>query len=301
MARTPESSDRPPSTSTVDDSAAATTIEPAPQRPRGTLLQSRRHVIRMIPILGVIAIWWLLTATIIPGSRLYPPPSDVVAALVRILSGEGPLGSTYGHAGITLFRLTTAFIIAFIGGTLLGILAGRRKVAFDFMDNLVWIAMAVPSVVWVFILVIILGPVNAVPIAALVILLGSPVLIAIAEGTKAVPADLVIMARSYKATRWQMLSELYVPHLVPYMASTARVTFSLGIKIVIIAEVIGLPTGIGLLVRYWFDSLFLAPLVAWGILLALVGIAIDTLIFARLERKATTWAGSASTIEIETV
>lgn len=256
----------------------------------GWVRRARGVIIPLLPVIGWIAVWWLATATVLTQVRIYPPPHLVWEELLRIVSGDGPLGSTYTHAGATLFRLMSAFAVAFVSGTLLGVLAGRQKVAFDFLDNLVWIAMAVPSVVWVFIFVIALGISDAVPIAALTVLLAPPVLIAVAEGTKSIPSELVTMARSYKVGTWQRLTELYLPSVVPYMASSARVTFALGIKIVIIAEVIGLPSGIGLLLKYWFDQLFMAPVVAWGVLLIMVGLAGDRLVFGPLERRAARWS-----------
>lgn len=261
---------------------------------------ARELLIKAVPILGLLAIWWALTATILDRPRIYPPPDVVWDELLRLLSGEGPLGSTYGHFGATMFRLFVAFVLAFVSGTLVGVLAGRKKGVFDFLDNLVWVAMAVPSIVWVFIFVIAIGISNVVPIGALIVLLAPPVVIAVAEGTKSIPDELVTLAQSYQVKGWQRLKDLYLPSVVPYMAASARVTFALGIKIVIIAEVIGLPSGVGLLLKYWFDKLFMGPIVAWGIVLIVVGMAADRLVFAPLERRASKWAPGAATVEVRT-
>lgn len=262
---------------------------PGPERAQPFSARVRELVIRTLPIIAVVVVWQVLTSTIFDRPRIYPPPTDVWDELVRILSGEGPLGSTYGHAWATLYRLGTAFVVAFVIGSLAGVVAGRRKWLFDVSDNLVWIAMTVPSVVWVFIFVIALGISDLIPIFALITLLAPPVFISVAEGAKSISPDLVTMARSYKVDRWQRLTGLYLPSVVPYMAASARVTFALGIKIVIIAEVIGLPNGVGLLIKYWTDTLFMAPVVAWGILLTAIGIIFDRFVFGPLERRAAGW------------
>lgn len=294
------SSENPSSATTVPAEQHVPVTEPAgapsPRRSPATD-RLRTFGLRLLPVIALIALWWVATSTVLEPARIYPPVGDVWKELVRILSGETPLGSTYTHAGRTLFRLITSFVIAFVVGTLLGVLAGRVRAAFDFFDNLVWIAMAVPSVVWVFIFVIALGISDAVPIAALVVLLAPPVLIAVAEGTKSIPDDLVTMVTSYKATRMQRLTGLFLPSVVPYMAASARVTFALGIKIVIIAEVIGLPDGVGLLLKFWNDSSFMAPIVAWGILLIIWGLTADFLVFGPLERRASRWAVGDTHIE----
>jgi len=232
----------------------------------------------------VLIVWWISTEFLLQRDRIFPTPVNVVEELVRIASNEGPIGSPYAHAGATLARLAIAWSTAFVAGTLLGVLAGRFRWFFDFSNSLVWIAMVVPSVVWVFIFLIVFGISNIVPITALLVLLGAPVFIGTAEGVRATSPELIEMADSYKATRRQRLVDLYLPSIVPYMAANARVSFALGTKIVIIAEVVGLPNGIGLLVRYWSDSLYLAPVVAWGIVLIAVGLVADRFVFAPLEQ-----------------
>ena len=247
--------------------------------------RSHRLALNVVPVLVAIGVWWWVTNFVLVQPRLYPTPLAVGQELVRILSGDGPLGSTWVHAGSTFMRLCVAWAIAFFVGTFIGVIAGRQRFVFDFFANPVWIAMAVPSVVWVFIFLVLFGIDNIVPISALVMLLSAPVFLGTAEGVRDVPADLVEMCRSYHVGPWQRLTHFYLPCIAPYMVANARVSFALGIRIVLIAEVIGLPNGIGILVAYWSDTLFMAPIVAWGIILMAAGMAIDHLVFGPLQRR----------------
>ncbi|MBR9839210.1 MAG: ABC transporter permease subunit [Rhodobacteraceae bacterium] len=249
------------------------------------LTRSRRLMLNAAPVVVGIGLWWVITTFVLVQPRLFPPPQDVLAELLRILSNDGPLGPTYAHAGATLMRLLTAWAIAFVIGTLLGVLAGRKRLVFDFMANPVWIAMSVPSVVWVFILLVLFGIENIVPVSALVLLLSAPVFLGTAEGVRAISKDLLEMCDSYHVRGWQRLTEFYLPSIASYMVANARVSFAYGIRIVLIAEVIGLPNGVGILVAYWSDTLFMAPIVAWGILLTAVGMAVDLLVFGPLQRR----------------
>ncbi len=250
-----------------------------------SMSRSRQLVLNAGPVVAGIGIWWAITNFVLVQQRLYPPPMLVVEEIVRILSNEGPLGSTYVHAASTFFRLVVAWLLAFVIGTLLGVIAGRKRVVFDFLANPVWIAMAVPSVVWVFILLVLFGINNAVPIAALVLLLSAPVFLGTAEGVRAISKDHLEMCDSYKVHGWQRLIHFYLPSIASYMVANARVSFAYGIRIVLIAEVIGLPNGIGILVAYWSDTLFMAPIVAWGIILTAVGMVIDFAVFGPLQRR----------------
>ena len=239
----------------------------------------------MVPIVGLIGVWWIW-ATLLDSPRIYPTPPDVFTELVRIVSGDGPFGSTYAEMWATLSRVLVAFSLAYVIGTVTGVIAGRKKAVFDFSTSLVWIAFAVPSVVWVFIFLIVFGISDVVPVLALVVLLSAPVFIGSAEGVKAVSQDLIGMADSYRVRPFERLTGLYLPSILPYMLANARVSFALGMKIVIVAEVIGLPNGIGLLVRYWSDKLYMAPVVAWAIVMITFGLVVDRYVFGYFERRA---------------
>lgn len=263
----------------------------APTGKDGTGRGARTHRVPrwlrpLIPLAALLAVWWFLTDVVLQIPRIYPTPQLVVTELVRILSGESPLGSTYAHAGATLGRLLIAFVAAFVIGTVLGVIAGRVKSFFDFANSLVWIGLAVPSVVWVFVFLVVFGISDVVPVVALIVLLTTPVFLGSAEGAKAIDPELLGMAASFRADWKSRLKDLYLPAILPFMLANGRVAFALGIKIVIIAEVIGLPNGIGLLVKYWNDQLYMAPVVAWGVLLIALGFAADRWLFGFFEKRS---------------
>ena len=106
------------------------------------------------------------------------------------------------------------------------------------------------------------------------------------EGT-----ELVEMARSYKVGTRQRTLELYLPYLVPYITSSARTTFALGLKLVVVTEVVGLATGVGYEVKYWYTRLFMGPIVAWGVVMIVIGLAVDRLVFGPIERRVGRWKG----------
>lgn len=239
----------------------------------------------IVLVAAVVAVWWVITVVLGHRSRVLPSPLDVAAQLARMSTGETPLGSAYLHLAATFARLVVAFCISFVVGASVGILAGRRRMVFDLLSNVVWVLLAIPSVVWVFVFAVAIGLGNAVPVAAICALLTPLVLINVVEGTKSIPADLTEMATAFHVRRWQLVRDVFVPYLAPYLAGAARVSFALGVRIVMVAEVIGLSRGAGYLVNYWNQSVEVAPIVAWGIVFIVLGVAIDRGVFAPLERS----------------
>jgi len=245
-------------------------------------------LLQLLPVLLFIAVWWIV-AIVMDIPRLYPTPLMVGKEFAGIMAGKSAMGSSYLHIAATVYRFFVAFVISFGTGAIIGLIIGRNKVLFDLFDNVGWIFFSVPAVVWAFILVVAIGIDDVVPILVLMALLVPKVAILVAEGTKATPADIVEMADSYKATTWQKVKDVFIPHLVPYLVASARVSFSIGVKIIIVAEVIRLTTGIGFMVKYWFDKCFVAPIVAWGMVLIFLAIIAEYALFGKLERRVTKW------------
>jgi NitT/TauT family transport system permease protein len=267
-------------------------VDPAPTDATGRRQRVPRWLRPVIPLAALVVLWWFVTDVVLHNPRVYPPPQLVASEMWKIVLGESPMGSSYFHAGATLGRLLVAFVAAFVIGTVLGIIAGRVRSLYDFTNSFVWIGLAVPSVVWVFVFLVVFGISDVVPIVALVVLLTTPVFIGSAEGARAIDTELIQMAASYRAGPWSTFKDLYLPAILPFMLANGRVAFALGIKVVIIAEVVGLPSGIGLVVKYWNDQLFLAPVIAWGLILAGLGFAADRWLFGTFERRARRHSGT---------
>lgn len=253
---------------------------------------TRRFVLPLVPLLAVIGIWWLVTAYHLENSRIYPTPPDVADHLATILAGKDSapgLGTSYANLWVTLYRLGAAFLLAFGVGSALGILAGRIKHVFDFFDNIAWLVIAVPEVVWAFVLVVVIGISDSVPITAVALLLSGVVFINVAEGAKSFSTELASMAASYKASTWQRIWDIYIPQAVPYLLGSARIAFAIGVKLIVIAEIVGLSRGVGFQISYWHTRIQVAPIVAWGIVLVVVVLIVEYMIFAPLESRVQRW------------
>ena len=249
-------------------------------------------LLRLGLILVAVAIWWLVTAFLLDNSRIYPTPPDVAEHLVTIIAGKDSapgLGSSYSNIWVTIYRLGIAFTLAFVTGSALGLIAGRIKPVFDFLDNIAWLVIAVPEVVWAFVLVVILGISDSVPITAVAVLLTGIVFINVAEGAKSFSNDLLEMADSFKVSLWQRIRDVYVPQAVPYLLGSARIAFTIGVKLIVIAEIVGLSRGVGFQISYWHSRIWVAPIVAWGIVLIVVALVVEYGVFTPLERRVQRW------------
>jgi NitT/TauT family transport system permease protein len=98
----------------------------------------------------------------------------------------------------------------------------------------------------------------------------------------------VLVARSYGATRMQILSRVYVPSMMPILLETLRISMIFNFTGVMIAEMYASRTGIGHLIAGWGENFQMPQLFAGVIMLATVAILFnETVRF--LEVRCSTW------------
>ena len=106
-----------------------------------------------------------------------------------------------------------------------------------------------------------------------------PVAIATMVGVRAVDARLLELARSLRATRWQIVTTLEVPAALPAIFGGLRVGVTLAVVGAIVGEWTGTDKGLGLLVNLARGALFDTPLMFATLLtIALLGIVLYGLV-----------------------
>ena len=96
------------------------------------------------------------------------------------------------------------------------------------------------------------------------------------------------MARSFGATRVQILTRVYVPSMMPILLETLRISMIFNFTGVMIAEMYASRTGIGHLISNWGENFQLPQLFAGVILLAAVAIAFNETV-RYLEHRVSAW------------
>jgi NitT/TauT family transport system permease protein len=105
---------------------------------------------------------------------------------------------------------------------------------------------------------------------------------------ESVKADHLLVARSYGATRAQLIWRVYVPSMMPILLETLRIAMIFNFTGVLIAEMYASRTGIGQLVANWGEQFQMPQLFAGVILLAAIAIVFNEIIRA-LEARCSTW------------
>jgi NitT/TauT family transport system permease protein len=232
----------------------------------------------------VVAAWEFLPRNGIVNPRLLPPLSDVLAMLGELL-GRSQVREAIG---VTAGEVVLAFIIAVPLGAAIGVLAAENEYFGEIFKPMLFYVFSVPKSIFLpmFILVFGIGFQQKVAYAAF-----STVFIVIMSATAAVEsvkADHVLVARSYGATKRQILMRIYVPSMMPVLLETLRISMIFNFTGVMIAEMYASRTGIGHLIANWGENFQMRQLFAGVILLAAVAVLFNEAV-RYLEARCSTW------------
>jgi ABC-type nitrate/sulfonate/bicarbonate transport system permease component len=268
----------------------------APKPAGGPLVRfalSRRGAITAY--LLIVLLGWQIIASVVP-TRLFPKPVDVAAFMWDELRGETLAPATvYEAFGTTLGRLLTGFAFAILIGSVIGLFMGLSKRAEAFFRDFVVTLLAMPDLVWALVFAMWLG---FGPLATIytVTLAAMPfVILNVWEGVRAVPRDLVDMARSFGTGRKTIIRHIIVPAQMPFAFAALRYGFVNGWKGVVVAEVFGAADGAGWTIRFWYDAHRSYAVVGYALFFVIFAIIVDRLIFRKLSNHVFRWRPSVAT------
>src|SRR5213078_887203 len=102
-------------------------------------------------------------------------------------------------------------------------------------------------------------------------------------------AGLDDMAKVFKMGAWVRFRHVILPQLSPYIAAAARSGLSLVWKIVLVAELLGRPNGVGFEIGVAFQLFDIPLLLAYSLSFAVVVLLIETLLVQPFEARLSRW------------
>jgi NitT/TauT family transport system permease protein len=212
---------------------------------------------------------------------ILPPPESVASRFVRGWS-DGVIGP---HAWSTLVEIALGLFVGAIVGLVVGYGLARSAAIERVVSPYIVAAQATPILALAPLLALWFGPglTSKVVICALIVFF--PIAVSTMVGIRSVDAGLLEMARSFRATRRQVLTTLEIPAALPSILGGMRVGVTLAAVGAIVGEWAGADRGLGVLVNLARGSLFDIPLMfATLVTIALLGIALY-LVVVVLERR----------------
>lgn len=191
---------------------------------------------------AAVALWWAAVLVFDIPPYVLPTP----AAVARVFAAMP--GELLSQAAVTLGETLAGYGLAVAGGVLGGVaIAGSRSVEQAVYPLLVALNAA-PKAAVVPLLVIWLGFGAAPKVVLAVLFCFFPVTLATAAGLRSTPAELVELARSLSASRWQTFAKVRVPAALPQVFVGLKVALPLAPVGAVVGELFAADAGLGYLI-----------------------------------------------------
>lgn len=212
----------------------------------------------LIPIIGLVLVWEVLSRIPCLSSPLFPPFSVVLMKFID-LRFLHDLGLNYLY---TLTRSLTGFTLGLVAGLGLGIAASARGLN-DYIQPVATLFFAIPSVAWIPLLIVWIGMREyALPITASFLCSFPPVLYGSINAFRTVDKDEVEVALILGGTPRKVLKEVVLPQALLKVMPVIKAEAIMSWKTVFVTEMVALSSGLGYLAIVYSSTLEIASLLA---------------------------------------
>jgi len=191
---------------------------------------------------GVIAIWWLLIVLLDIEPIILPTPADVVRSFQKL--PRYLLEQSWSTLSVTMI----GYVLATVTGLVTAVLLTSSRVLEQAMLPILVAANAVPKIAVAPLLLLWMdfGPAPRIFMAALLSVF--PIVVSAMSGLTSAPAELIELAASLSASRWQTYRKLRLPWALPQIFVGLKLAVSLAVIGAVIGEFSGGDRGLGYVV-----------------------------------------------------
>jgi len=225
-----------------------------------------------------ITLWW--GGSRLAGAAVLPPPS----AIARYIASPGLLRTFARDTALTVSRGALGFFAAWLVAVPSGVLMGRRRRAERVGFFPLFLLQSAPPLFWVTPLVLWLGTRGHVA-PAVAFLVSLPLLtVHTLAAIKHIPACEYDLFSIYAPRTRVMISELYLPRLLPAVKSNVHLGVLVAIKAAMLAEWFAAQDGFGRTIRIHYQFFAMTEFMSWALLFLVVVGGLSLLLHAALER-----------------
>lgn len=256
----------------------------APLTPAEPARTPRRSPLpRILAVVAALGIWWLITSVLSGQDSLLREfaPQHVPGAL-HALYDRGVL---LPDIAVSLWRLVLGLLIAITIGVPLGLLLGLHAGTEYALAPVVQFLRMISPLSWAPIAVAVFGIGNQ-PVVFLVAAAAVwPIVLNTSAGVRAIDPGLLLVARSFGATRREQLTSVILPAVRGPVQAGLRIALGIAWVVLVPAEMLGVRSGLGYQILNARDQLAYDQVMAVIVVIGALGFVLDTVAKAVLDRK----------------
>lgn len=237
----------------------------------------------ILPIAVFLAIWEIIARLkLVPGQFSFPPFSTVVMEFYY-LTANGVLGENFLSS---LSRVIIGFCAGSIAGIAVGMIMGWQDTLNKALSPIVSLIYPIPALGWLPLLMLWIGINEMLPITIIFICSFFPVLYNTVTGIRNVDRDYIQVARTLGASDVKILTTVVMPLALPNIFTGLRLEAGMAWRVIIAAEMVAIPTGIGALMMKAESLIRIDIIIVCLIVLSVMCLTFEKF-FAYIEAKIT--------------
>jgi len=237
----------------------------------------------IIPIVIFLGIWEIIARLdLIPGQFFFPPFSTVITEF-WYLTVSGVLGRNFLSS---LIRVLIGFSAGSIAGLFIGIIMGWNNIANKTLNPIISLIYPIPALGWLPLLMLWFGIGEILPIAIIFICSFFPILYNTVTGIKNVNKNYIYAARTLGASDIEIITTVVMPLALPNIFTGLRLEAGMAWRVIIAAEMVAIPTGIGALMMKAESLIRIDIIIVCLMVLGVMCLSFEKF-FAFLEKKLT--------------
>lgn len=217
--------------------------------------------------------------------------SVLVPTTTSVLETAGEVWTTadfMSGVAASLTRLAVGLALAAGVGVALGLVLGSSLRTRRTLEPLVEFARAMPAIAIVPAAIVVLGLGDAMQIAVIAYALCLPVLVNTIDGVRSVSPEVRDTASLLQLGTVERALRVFLPCALPSIFAGLRVAVSLGLVVVVVAELVGEGEGLGRYIWTKHTEFAIPELYSGLLFLGVLGYALNRL-FLVVERSALSW------------
>lgn len=236
-----------------------------------------------VPVVAALALWEIVARLeLVPGEALFPPFSAVAAELWD-LTVTGVLGRNFLPS---LLRVLIGLAAGALAGILVGTAMGWKRQMGDTLGPIISMLYPIPALGWLPLLMIWIGVNEVLPVAIIFICSFFPICYTTATGIRNVDRRYVLAARSLGSSDLRILATVVFPLAMPGIFTGLRLEAGMAWRVIIAAEMVAIPTGIGALLIQSESLMRVDTIMACLLVLSIMCFCFERM-FLMLEHKLT--------------
>lgn len=237
---------------------------------------------RLLFYLALLVLWQVIASLGIWPDYLFPTPGEVFSDLVNGFQGDGQ----YLQAAlVSLQRLAIGYALSLVIGVVLGLLMGRIRLFNETVGSLVLGLQALPSVCWLPLAVLWLGLTEQAIIFVVVMGALFSITLGVDAGVKNMPPIYLKAARNLGARGLALSLQVVMPAALPAILTGLKQGWSFAWRSLMAGELLFFTLSLGNLLETGRDLNDAGQVVAVMFVIIAIGVAINSLIFAPIERR----------------